>query len=65
MEIIGKCFAGNNRLADGTTLADKYPKKYDNVLADYVNLVIAETKARMSVEQASGLKNSSPGSDYD
>lgn len=45
MLIIGKCLAGNGRLTDGTTLAEKYPKRYQNVLADYIALVVAQAKA--------------------
>ena len=47
---IGKAIAGNGRLADGRTLADVKPE-YANPLTDYVNLVIAETKANQSLEQ--------------
>ena len=56
MLIIGKCIAGNNRLGDGRTLADKYPKKYDNVLADYINLVIAQTYYNQSLDKAAVIK---------
>ena len=47
---IGKAIAGNGRLADGRTLAEVKPE-YANPLTDYVNLVIAETKANQSLEQ--------------
>ena len=49
--IIGKAIAGNGRLSDGRTLADVYPEKYDNPLTDYVNLAIAEAKARHSLKK--------------
>ena len=48
--IIGKAIAGNNRFRDGRTFAEVFPKKYGNVLTDYVNLVIAEAKAKLSRE---------------
>jgi hypothetical protein len=48
--IIGKAIAGNGRLADGRTLADVKPE-YANPLTDYVNLVIAEAKAKLSLAQ--------------
>jgi hypothetical protein len=55
MLIIGKCIAGNGRLSDGTTLAEKYPKRYQNVLADYIDLVIAQAKADQALNQRDAL----------
>lgn len=53
MEQIGKCIAGNGRLKGGQTLADKYPERYGNNFADFVNLVIAHVKAEQSLKEDS------------
>lgn len=50
--VIGKAIAGLGTLSDGRTLAEAYPEKYDNPLTDYVNLVIAQTKADMEIAKA-------------
>jgi len=49
--ILGKALAGSGRLADGTTLLEKYPEKYSNVLSDWIALLIAEEKAKLSMKQ--------------
>jgi len=54
--IIGKAIAGNNRFADGRTFAEVYPEKYGNPLTDYVNLVIAEAKAKLSIATRCGIR---------
>ena len=44
-EIVGKAIAGHPfRIRD-----DRKAKDYDNVLTDYINLVIAEIKAKSSL----------------
>ena len=48
--MIGRAMAGNGRLADGTTLLEKYPKRYANPFTDWVGLLIAEAKANASLE---------------
>ncbi|MCL4296249.1 MAG: hypothetical protein KJ077_10995 [Anaerolineae bacterium] len=50
-DIIGRAIAGNNRLADGRTLTEAYPEKYSNCLTDWVALLIAEEKAKLSLAQ--------------
>jgi hypothetical protein len=50
--LIGRAIAGNGRLAGGGTLLEKYPERYRNVLTDWVDLLIAEAKAKQSLELA-------------
>jgi PRTRC genetic system protein E len=60
-DTIGKAIAGLQQVSNGRTLAEVHPEKYDNPLTDYVNLVIAETKADLayaSTEPATAPKKS-------
>jgi hypothetical protein len=49
--LIGQAIAGNGRLSDGTTLLEKYPEKYRNKFTDWIDLLIAEVKAKQSLER--------------
>jgi hypothetical protein len=49
--LIGRAIAGNGRLSDGTTLLEKYPEKYQNCFTDWIDLLIAEVRAKQSLER--------------
>ncbi len=48
MEMIGKALAGNAMIKDREN--GKAPAKYDNPLTDFVGLMVAEVKAKQSIE---------------